>query len=295
MKFGIFAPLANPFATSDYLKALGSAAEERGFDSIWVAEHVVLFDEYASQYPYAADGRIPVRPESGILDPFAALSYLAAVTTTIRLGTGICLVPQRNPVYTAKEAATVDWLSGGRLDLGIGVGWLAEEFGALGVPFDRRGSRCRAYIDVMKTLWTDPISQYSGEFYELPPTRQYPKPLQQPHPPIHFGGESDAALRRVADLGQGWYGFGLDPEQAKERIARLEQLLERRGRRRQDIEVSICPYTTPATAELIEGYAEAGVDRVILLAAARDSDAVVNVLDHLASNVIATSSAAKGR
>ena len=212
-------PTLSPPAS--YLRALGTAVEERGFDSIWVAEHVVLFDEYASRYPYANDGRIPVRPESGILDPFAALSYLAAVTTRVRLGTGICLVPQRNPVYTAKEVATVDWLSGGRFDLGIGVGWLAEEFAALGVPFDRRGSRCRAYIDVMKTLWADPISEYSGEFYELAPTRQYPKPVQQPHPPIHFGGESDAALRRVADLGQGWYGFGLEPGEVKERISRL--------------------------------------------------------------------------
>ena len=112
MKFGIFAPLANPFATPDYLQALGAAVEERGFDSIWVAEHVVLFDEYKSQYPYANDGRIPVRPESGILDPFAALSYLAAVTTKVRLGTGICLVPQRNPVYTAKEVATLAELTG---------------------------------------------------------------------------------------------------------------------------------------------------------------------------------------
>jgi probable F420-dependent oxidoreductase len=292
MKFGIFAPLANPFATSDYIRTLGTAAEERGFDSIWVAEHVVLFDEYASQYPYANDGRIPVAPESGILDPFAVLSYLAAVTTKIRLGTGICLVPQRNPVYTAKEAVTVDWLSGGRFDLGIGVGWLAEEFEALGVPFERRGSRCRAYIDVMKTLWSDPISQYSGEFYELAPTRQYPKPVQQPHPPIHFGGESDAALRRVADVGQGWYGFGLLPEQVTERMGRLEQLLERRGRRREDIEISICPYMTPATAELIEGYAEAGIDRVILVAAAPTPEAVVGLLDNLANNVIAKSGAA---
>jgi probable F420-dependent oxidoreductase len=295
MKFGIFAPLANPFATGDYLQALGSAAEERGFDSIWVAEHVVLFDEYASQYPYANDGRIPVRPESGILDPFAALAYLAAVTNTIRLGTGICLMPQRNPVYTAKEVATVDWLSGGRFDLGIGVGWLAEEFGVLGVPFERRGSRCRAYIDVMKTLWADPVSQYSGEFYELAPTRQYPKPVQQPHPPIHFGGESDAALRRVADVGQGWYGFGLEPEQVKERTVRLERMLERRGRRREEIEISICPYLTAATPQLLEGYLEAGVDRVILLAAAAGPEAIVSVLDDLANDVIAKTSAAGGR
>ncbi|MCH8025797.1 MAG: LLM class F420-dependent oxidoreductase [Chloroflexi bacterium] len=283
MKFGIFAPLVNPFATADYLQTLGPAAEERGFDSIWVAEHVLLFDEYKSRYPYANDGRIPVPPESGILDPFVALSYLAAVTNSIRLGTGICLVPQRNPVYTAKEVATLDWLSGGRFDLGIGVGWLAEEFEALDVPFEHRGSRCRAYIDVMKTLWTDPISEYSGAYYELAPTRQFPKPIQQPHPPIHFGGESNAALRRVADLGQGWYGFNLEADQLTERIAHLVTLLEERGRKRSDIEISVCPYLLSAGPELIDRYQDAGVDRVILVASATEPDSLVKALDEMAS------------
>ena len=283
MKFGIFAPLVNPFASADYLQTLGPAAEERGFDSIWVAEHVLLFDEYKSRYPYANDGKIPVPPESGILDPFVALSYLAAVTKTIRLGTGICLVPQRNPVYTAKEVATLDWLSNGRFDLGIGVGWLAEEFEALDVPFEHRGSRCRAYIDVMKTLWTDPVSEYSGKFYELAPTRQFPKPIQQPHPPIHFGGESNAALGRVADLGQGWYGFNLEADQLNERIAHLVSLLEERGRKRADIEISVCPYLLPADPERIERYEDAGVDRVILVASATEPESLVKTLDELAS------------
>ena len=282
MKVGLFAPFTNPFATPEYIQAMGSGAEERGFDSIWMAEHVVLFDEYASQYPYAADGRIPVPTESGMLDPFPALSFLAACTKTIRLGTGICLLPQRNPVYTAKEAATVDWMSNGRLDLGIGVGWLEEEYQALGVPFERRGARCRAYIDVLKTLWCDDISEYEGEFYSLPATRQFPKPVQQPHPPIHFGGESDAALRRVADLGQGWYGFNQTAEQVTERIAKLTSMLEKRGRSREEIEVSICPYLLGASPEIIEGYEAAGVDRVILLAAAANTEAIPGALDGLA-------------
>jgi probable F420-dependent oxidoreductase len=286
MKIGLFAPLANPFATPEYVATLGCAAEERGFDSVWVAEHVVLFDEYQSAYPYAADGRIPVAPGSGILDPFVALGYMAASTKTLRLGTGICLVPQRNPVYTAKEAVTVDWLSNGRLELGIGVGWLAEEFEALGVPFDRRGARCRAYIEVMRTLWCDDVSQYDGEFYQLKPTRQFPKPVQRPHPPIHFGGESDAALRRVADIGQGWYGFGLMPDAAGERLRKLRSMLERRGRSIDDVEISVCPYMREATPEMIKQYREAGVDRVIVVAASRDGDQLVKSLDAIASSIV---------
>jgi probable F420-dependent oxidoreductase len=282
MRTGIFAPLANPFATPEYIETLGKAAEDRGFDSIWVAEHVVLFEEYGSRYPYLDNGKIPVPRESGMLDPFPALAYLAACTSKVRLGTGICLVPQRNPVYTAKEAATVDYLSGGRFDLGVGVGWLAEEFEALGVPFEHRGSRCREYIKVIKSLWQDDVAQFEGEFYQMKPTLQYPKPVQKPHPPIHFGGESDAALRRVADLGQGWYGFGIDPEQTKERIAKLSSLLEKRGRKRDEIEVSICPYMRPATRELLEGYRDAGVDRVILLGAGGDAASLTQGLDALA-------------
>jgi probable F420-dependent oxidoreductase len=273
MKVGLFAPLANPIATPEHLETLAKGAEERGFHSIWVAEHVVLFDQYESRYPYAADGKIPAGGESGILDPFPTLAYLAAHSKTIRLGTGICLVPQRNPVYTAKEVATVDYVSNGRVDFGVGIGWLEEEFQALGMRFDRRGDICREYLEVMKRLWCDPISEHHGEFYDLPACRHYPKPVQEPHPPIHFGGETNAALRRVADLGQGWYGFGRGPDEVPERIATLTRLLEERGRKRglQDGD--------------IEGYEEAGVDQVIVMAFAMSPDALEESLDGLAGAV----------
>ncbi|GIW41793.1 MAG: LLM class F420-dependent oxidoreductase [Candidatus Binatia bacterium] len=287
MKFGLFAPASNPFATPEYLAALARGAEERGFHSLWMAEHVVLFDEYASRYPYSADGRIPAGPENGILDPFGVLSFVAGVTQRLRLGTGICLVPQRNPVYTAKEVATLDWLSGGRFDFGVGVGWLAEEFRALGVPFERRGARCRAYLEVMKRLWCDPVSSYEGEFYSLPPCRQYPKPVQKPHPPIFFGGESDAALRRVADLGQGWYPFSLGPEGLAERLRKLEEYLARNGRRRSEIRISVCPYLLPCTLETVEHYRDLGVEQVIFLFLARDAEDVPRVLDQLAESYVA--------
>ncbi len=282
MKIGLFSPFSNPIATPEYLSALGVAAEERGFCTLWAAEHVVLFDEYGSRYPYSEDGRIPVEGEIGFLDPFCALNFLAAATSSIRLATGICLVPQRNPVYTAKEVATLDWLSEGRVDLGVGVGWLAEEFAAVAVPFERRGARCREYLAVMQTLWTDPVSEYKGEFYTLAGCRQYPKPVQTPHPPIWFGGESEAALRRVADLGQGWYGFNLDPEAAAERIQRLEVLLRERGRSLDEIEVAVSPYLKPIEPAALERYRDAGVNQLVVLGFAADADALPATLDELA-------------
>ncbi len=286
MKIGLFVPLAGPSATPSYVETLATEAEGHGFDSLWVAEHVVLFDDYGSRYPYADDGRIPAPPENGMLEPFTSLAFLAAVTERIRLGTGICLVPQRNPVYTAKEAANVDWVSGGRLDFGVGVGWLAEEFGAVAVPFERRGARCRSYLEVIRRLWCDPISEYKDEFYELPACRQYPKPVQKPHPPIHFGGESDAALRRVADLGQGWYGFNLDPEELAPRRERLGQLLEERGRSLDDIELSVSPYLKGADADKLARYRDVGADQVIVSAFAPDTASIRSTLEGVAESLV---------
>jgi probable F420-dependent oxidoreductase len=281
MKIGLFTPSANPFATPEFLSALGRGADERGIHSLWVPEHVVLFDEYASSYPYAADGKIPTPPGSGMLDPLTSLAFLAACTETVRLGTGICLLPQRNPVYTAKEVATVDWLSNGRVDFGIGVGWLREEFDALEVPFEKRGKRTDDYIDVLKTLWCDDEPEFKGDFYTLPKCRQDPKPVQDPHPPLHFGGESDASLRRVARVGQGWHAFGLDPAGVPERVAKLTELLEAQGRTRAEVTVSVCPYFNGLDVAKLEAYAEAGVDQVVAFFFAADADGVPAALDAL--------------
>jgi probable F420-dependent oxidoreductase len=202
----------------------------------------------------------------------------------VRLGTGICLVPQRNPVYTAKEVASLDYLSNGRFDFGVGVGWLEEEFKALNVPFERRGARSRAYLEVMRRCWCDPISQYEGEFYSLPPCRQYPKPVQQPHPPIYFGGESDAALKRVADLGQGWFPFSIGPDELAARMQVLTKLLATRGRKRSDIRVAICPYMNSADLDLVKRYRDAGADQVVLMVFASREN-LAGALDRMAESI----------
>ena len=279
MKIGLFAPLTNPHHTPDYLRALGQAGETRGFHSLWLGEHVVLFEDYASSYPYSPDGKIRIAGDAGMIEPFTALAFLAAETEKLRLGTGICLVPQRNPVYTAKEAAAVDYLSNGRFDFGVGVGWLEEEFRALGVPFARRGARCDEYLQVIKSLWCDSVSEFEGEFYSLPPCRQYPKPIQAPHPPIHFGGESEAALRRVANFGQGWYGFNLTPAATAERVRRLAQLLEERDRALNDIEITVCPYLNPVDPDAVERYHEAGVDQLVVMVFTRTIEKMEAQLD----------------
>ena len=286
MQIGVFAPLSNPFATPEYVTALGQASEALGFHSIWLGEHALLFDEYESRYPYSPDGKIPLGPGTGLLELHTALGFLAGVTSRIRLATGICLVPQRNPVYTAQEIATVDWLSRGRVDFGVGIGWLREEFKALGVPWERRAARTREYLEVMQRLWCDEVSQHQGEFYNLPACRQFPKPIQKPHPPIHFGGESDAALRRVAEIGQGWHPFDIEPEQLRTGILKLESLLAERGRRREDIQVSVCAYLRPLDLDRTKRYRDAGADQVTTLVAAASTDRVQQVLDKLSRELV---------
>lgn len=281
MDIGVFVPLSSLNATPELVAAVGTETDERGFESVWVAEHVVLFDRYASRYPYASDGRFPATGDTGLLEPFVALAYLAAVSRRIRLGTGICLVPQRNPVYTAKQVADVDVLSGGRVEFGVGIGWLAEEFRALGVPFADRARRTVEHLEVMRTLWCDDLSEHHGDLYDLPACRMYPKPVQKPHPPIHFGGESDAALGRVARMGQGWYGFNLTPDAVPERLGRLRELCAEQGRDPAEITVSVCPYLHPLDRAAADAYEEAGVDRLIALVLAADTDGLRRRLDDL--------------
>ena len=280
MRVDLWIPTATPFCTPELLAAIGREAEERGFSGLWVGEHVVLFEEYASSYPYADDGKIPAPPGTGLLEPLNTLSFLAAHTTTVRLGTAMVLLPQRNPVYTAKEVATLDWLSGGRVDFGIGVGWLEEEFRAVNVPWPRRGRRTDEYLEVLRTLWVDDTSQFEGEFYSLNPCQMFPKPVQSPVP-VHIGGESDAALARVARSGDGWHTFNRSPEELAGPLARLTALLGAEGRSLADIEITVCPYFQPLDADIAARYAEAGADAVSALLIPIDEDSLRTQLDDL--------------
>ncbi|MEZ5202921.1 MAG: LLM class F420-dependent oxidoreductase [Acidimicrobiales bacterium] len=294
MDVGVFVPLGNGNATPEIRRAVGRGVEERGFESIWLPEHVVLFDDYESQYPYSPDGRFPGDGDTGMLEPLTGLTYLAAVTDRVRLGTAICLVPQRNPVYTAKAVTDLDSMSGGRVEFGVGVGWLREEFEAVAMPFEHRGQRADEHLAVMKALWTDDVSEFHGELYDLPPCRMYPKPVQTPHPPIHVGGESDAAMRRVARVGQGWFSFNRMPGDLVEPLGRLDAILAEHDRSRDSVVVTVCPYFNPVDAAAVEAYAAAGVDRLVVLCLAFDVDTLEAQLDGLVAEVLEPARALAG-
>ncbi len=253
----------NDFTEPSYIAAAAQHVEELGFYGFWVPEHVLFFPEYESQYPYTEDGRIAGDPRS-LLDPFSALTYVAAHTSEIKLCTGICLVPQRNPVYTAKVVADLDFLSGGRVELGVGIGWLKEEFEALGVPWPDRAGRTRECIEVMKTLWCDEVSSYEGKYYQVKAAYQNPKPVQKPHPPIIFGGESDAALDRVASIGQGWYGFNLTPDELEARLEYLNKKLEENNRSLDDIKLYVGPHPSVRDIADMQRFEALGVEQIVL-------------------------------
>jgi probable F420-dependent oxidoreductase len=209
MRIGLHALGIGAGARRSVVDAVARAAEDAGFSTLWAGEHVVMVDRPGSRYPYAADGRIPVPTVSDWLDPLVCLSFAAAATRTITVGTGILLLPEHNPLLVAKQAATLDVLCHGRLVLGVGIGWSAEEFAALGVPFSGRAARTVEYVEAMRTLWREDVATFAGRFTGFEAVRMYPKPDRGRRIPIIFGGNSEAALSRVAAHGDGWYGFGV--------------------------------------------------------------------------------------
>jgi probable F420-dependent oxidoreductase len=265
MRIGLFTLGLGTAASPDVIRAVAETAERTGVATLWAAEHVVLFDQYRSAYPYSPTGAFPLGAQADWLDPFITLTFAAAVTRRIRLATGICLVPEHNPLILAKEIASLDRLAGGRFALGVGIGWSAEEFAALGVPFARRAQRTREYIEVMRKLWSPGVASHHGEFVRFDQAGSFPKPVQGERLPVIFGGESEPALRRVAACGNGWYGFNLDPPAARAKLARLDQFLADSGRSRGDVEVIVAPYTLRIGAEDLPRYQDLGVSEVVLL------------------------------
>ncbi|HJU11509.1 MAG TPA: LLM class F420-dependent oxidoreductase [Candidatus Binataceae bacterium] len=264
MKVGLMAVVFGRVKGMAVMKAFAGHAERLGFSTLWAPEHVVLVDQYQSQYPYSPQGKFPAPTDAPIADPFLTLCTLASVTEKIRLGTAICLVPEHNPLVLAKVIATLDCLSEGRFTLGVGVGWLEEEFRALGISWERRAQRTREYIEAMRHLWSEPLSSYKGEFVNFQNVRSNPKPVRGGALPIFFGGESGPALRRVAEYGNGWIGFNLSPDEAAAKIRRIEQLLQANGRKRSDVELAVSNSGKPITSDDLKRYRDAGVEEFVV-------------------------------
>jgi probable F420-dependent oxidoreductase len=264
MKIGVMAVVFGRVKGMSVMKAFASHAERLGFSTLWAPEHVVLVDQYKSRYPYSAQGNFPAPTDAPIADPFLTLCTLASVTQRIRLGTAICLVPEHNPVVLAKVIATLDCLSEGRFILGVGVGWLEEEFRALGISWERRAQRTLEYIEAMRCLWREPVSSYHGEFVNFANVRSFPKPPRSDALPVFFGGESGPALRRVAEYGNGWIGFNLTPDEAAAKIRRIEELLKANGRKRSEVELAASNSGKPITPDDLKRYRDAGVEEFVL-------------------------------
>jgi probable F420-dependent oxidoreductase len=269
MRLGLHALGIGAGAKPDVIREVSVAAQRSGFATLWAGEHVVMVDRSESRYPYSDDGHIAVPARADWIDPMVGLSFAAAATSTIAIATGVLLLPEHNPVHLAKRAATLDTLSGGRFTLGIGIGWSREEFDALGVPFERRGARTAEYVQAMRTLWRDDVASFDGEFVAFDSVRVNPKPVRAGRLPIVVGGNSDAALRRVAAWGDGWYGFNVDGVAAvDERLTTLHALCREAGRDRGELSVAVAlrdPHPSDVAA-----LVELGVDELVVVASPPD-------------------------
>jgi probable F420-dependent oxidoreductase len=279
MKLGIFGINTGPCAAPETAAKVARAAEAAGFESVWTGEHVVLPDPQAPPSP--------APPRHPMLDPAVALAFLAAHTERLRLATGIIILPQRNPVVLAKELASVDVLSRGRLIFGLGVGYLKPEFDALGASFHDRGARTDEYIEVLRALWTEEQPAFAGRTVRFSGIDAHPRPVQKPHPPIVVGGTSAAAFARAVRRGNGWYGFLRDLEATKADLAGLAAA-KRAAERPAALGTLELTITPPPRLELDAAlrYRDLGVDRLALLPPARDEASLLRWIDEAAESLV---------
>jgi probable F420-dependent oxidoreductase len=251
MKLALFGLHRGSSADADTLARRARTAEEAGFESLWVGDHIALPLD---------DGHPPTEPR---LEAVVALTYMAAVTSRVRLAIGVIVLPQRQPVLLAKQLTSLDVLSGGRLTVGIGVGYVEPELRALGASLADRGARTDEYLEAMRALWDEPVPSFAGRFVAFDGVMQRPRPVQRPHPPIVVGGHSPSAFRRAVQAGSGWYGWELDPDRTAEALQALRETAEehRRPAELGELEITITPPGAP-DLETARRYAELGVHRL---------------------------------
>ena len=261
MKFGLI-PVNIGISNIEQMVGLAQLAEGSGFESVWTFEHVIVPVDYQSKYPYDASGKMGAAPETAFVDPLIALSAVAAATKTIRLGTGVNILSQVNPLYMAKQAASLDFISNGRFMLGVGIGWLREEFEALGVPFERRGARFDDYVVAMKKIWSGEVVEHQSDFINWSGFKSYPLPVQKPHLPVIMGGASGKIYERTARHGNGWFAPLGDPKDLAPALEQLRAACDKEDRDFSEIEIT-CMWPGMGGAEFIQALEEVGVSRVV--------------------------------
>lgn len=289
MGFGISLPGRGHLATLENLRAVAVRADELGLDAVWLADHIVVPRQLASQYPYSPKGHSPIDSDSPYCEALTTLAYLAGCTERIRLGVHVLVLPYRNPVLTAKVVSTLDYLSGGRVTLGVGVGWMEEEFKALGLTtYRQRGEVSEEYLRIIKGLWTEDSLDFHGHYHQFSQLGFAPKPVQKPHPPIWVGGHSGPAMRRAALLGDGWMPVGqlppvaLNPPELAEKFSKVCQMAQNAGRDPEEIDLcfsapvtftGVGPHdagrtllsgTPEAVAQDVRAYQQVGVKHFVL-------------------------------
>jgi probable F420-dependent oxidoreductase len=280
MKFGVMFANVGPFGQAEGLTHLAQTAERVGFESLWTVEHVVVPKGYQSPYPYAQNGKMPGPEESPIPDPLVWLSYAAAVTKKIRLATGILILPQRHPVYVAKEVATLDQLSGGRVLFGVGGGWNKPEMENHGTAYATRFAKLEEQLRALKTIWSEDEAEFHGAHVDFDPLWCWPKPVTRPHPPIYLGGETDHTLRRIVRLADGWLPRVRDPELVLSGIGRLRAFAREAGRAEDSI--AITAFAPPPKKDALTPFRDLGAERAILALPDGNADDTLRRLDRYA-------------
>jgi probable F420-dependent oxidoreductase len=281
MKIGVFHPVPNLSADA---AIIARHAEDLGFESYWTADHTILPVESSQPYPgLKEDGKAPDYLWQ-MPDPLISLARAGAVTTRINLGTGICLVPERNAILAAKQIASLDNACGGRFLFGIGAGWNPEESRILGGDFEHRWSQVKDHILAMKELWTKDVSEYHGKYVDFPPVRCFPKPARKPHPPVLLGSiQNDRALRRVVEWGDGWVPIVWDADELAAGVAKIRELAEKAGRDFAEIDISPFGFEGQWRDRAMMGRLEkAGADRAVIWLAAQDRDGLLKEMDEVA-------------
>jgi probable F420-dependent oxidoreductase len=270
VEVGVVLPTAGPKATPDNVATVARWAQELGFGSVWVTDHVILPERVESWYPYRSHGRWDYPPDTPWMDPLLALLYAGAVAPSLRLGTSVLVAALRHPVLLAKQVATLDVLSGGRVILGVGAGWMREEFELVGASFADRGRRVVEMVELMRALWTGQTVQWEGRYYRVHGARMHPRPVQD-RIPVVWGGHSEAALRRVARSGDGWHPTQIPLDQLRDGVRRLRRLWEEAGRDPVALLVVARPGTTyPITPQTHAAHLEIGVTHLIADTPLRD-------------------------